>query len=189
MKEQNNNQIIRKDAKNCFVESLNDGFEIDRVHLFFASYDTNRPEGERYTNKVSIYISIGEMLELCRQLSCGELKYRMNQEKNAQTQQPLYQSLGGMSARKMKTQRKDGKSLSRVFKIAVGDRCDIRLIAMSGPGEENAQGLIVPKFGLKPENQVAVGMTFEGLSELLLLTKTHYEAWLTAKYLAIESSR
>ncbi len=182
------NQIIRKDAKNCFVESLNDGFEIDRVHLFFAAYDTNRPEGARYTNSVSIYLPIGEVLELCRQLSCGELKYRMNQEKSKQTQQPLYQSLGGTSARKMKTKRVDDKSLSRVFKITVGDRCDIRLIAMSGPGEENSQGLIVPKFGVKPENQVAVGMTFEALSEVLLLTKTHYEAWLATKYLRANDS-
>ena len=35
-----------------------------------------------------------------------------------------------------------------------------------GPGEENEKGLIVPRFGNKPENHVAVSMTFDSLSEL-----------------------
>jgi len=50
--------------------------------------------------------------------------------------------------------------------------------------EENEKGLIVPRFGNKPENHVAVSMTFDSLSELLLMTKTHYEAWLSAYYAA-----
>ena len=29
----NNNQITRKDAKNCFVESLNDSFSIGKIHF------------------------------------------------------------------------------------------------------------------------------------------------------------
>ena len=52
----------------------------------------------------------------------------------------------------------------------------------SGPGEQTKTGLIVPKFGNKPENHVAVSMTFETLSELMLLTKVHYMAWRTAWY-------
>lgn len=180
---QNNNQIIRKDAKGCFVESLNDAFEIGRIHFFFATYDVNKPEGQRQTNSVAIYLPIGEVLELCRQLNSGELKRRMKAEKEKQEKEPLYQSLGGTPAKKMKTPREDGKSLSRTFKITVGDRCDIRLIAASGPGEENKQGLIVPKFGDKPENLVIVSMTFEALSELLLVSEMHYKAWLTGMYL------
>lgn len=50
--------------------------------------------------------------------------------------------------------------------------------------ERNAKGLIVPRFGKKPENHVAVGMTWDALAELLLITKTHYEAWLAAWYLS-----
>ena len=180
---QNNNQIIRKDAKGCFVESLNDAFEIGRIHFFFATYDVNKPEGQRQTNSVAIYLPIGEVLELCRQLNSGELKRRMKAEKEKQEKEPLYQSLGGTSAKKMKKPREDGKSLSRTFKITIGDRCDIRLIAASGPGEENKQGLIVPKFGDKPENLVIVSMTFEAMSELLLVSEMHYKAWLTGVYL------
>ena len=39
----NQNQIIRKDARSCFVESLRDAFEIGKVHLAFATYDLTRP--------------------------------------------------------------------------------------------------------------------------------------------------
>ena len=46
----NNQQIIRKDAKGCFVEVLNDSFEIGRVHMFFATYDVNK----RYHTKKTI---------------------------------------------------------------------------------------------------------------------------------------
>ena len=46
----------------------------------------------------------------------------------------------------------------------------------------NATGLIVPKFGKSPENHVAVSMSFEALSELLLLTQAHFNAWLGAWY-------
>ena len=58
------------------------------------------------------------------------------------------------------------------------------LIADSGPGETDSRGLIVPKFGNKPENHVVVSMTFEVLSELLLITKAHYNAWLCAFYMS-----
>ena len=57
-----NNQIIRKDAKNCFVESLNGSFSIGKAHLGFASYDMNKPAGSRKTNRINIYISVEELL-------------------------------------------------------------------------------------------------------------------------------
>ena len=41
--ERNIHQIIRKDARNCFVETLSDFFEHGKVHFCFASYDMKRP--------------------------------------------------------------------------------------------------------------------------------------------------
>ena len=80
-----NNQIIRKDAKNCFIESLNDSFPIGKAHLGFASYDMSKPAGSRQTNRINIYISVEELLELCRKLSCGELKYMFQNKKRRPT--------------------------------------------------------------------------------------------------------
>ena len=80
-KERNAHQIVRKDGKGCFVESLNDAFSIGRCHLAFASYDLNRPAGERQTNLVQIYLDCGELLELCRKAESGELLLRLQDKK------------------------------------------------------------------------------------------------------------
>ena len=180
----NNNQITRKDAKNCFVESLNDSFDIGKIHFAFATYDVSKPAGQRQTNNIHIYINVDEFLELCRKLCCGELKYMMQTKKKANDNTPLFEHLGGTAAEilsKRNKSRSDGKSLSRTAKLIVGNK-DLLFIADSGPGETNAKGLIVPKFGNNPENHVAVSMTFDSFSELLLATKMHYGAWLAAKY-------
>ena len=50
--ERNASQIIRKDARNCFVESLSDAFGNGRAHFAFATYDMNKPAGQRQTNNI-----------------------------------------------------------------------------------------------------------------------------------------
>ncbi len=67
--------------------------------------------------------------------------------------------------------RTDGKSLSRTARLVCGSKTDFLFVADSGPGETNAKGLIVPRFGKNPENHVSVSMTFELFSELMLMTK------------------
>lgn len=181
----NQNQIIRKDARNCFVESLSDAFSIGRIHFAFATYDLSRPAGQRQTNNIHIYIAVDEFLELCRKLTCGELRYMIQNKKSSGDKTPLYQCLGGTSAEKLAKQgrsRGDGMSLSRTAQLLCGSKSDFLFVADSGPGQTNEKGLIVPKFGNKPENHVAISMTFETFSELLLLTKAHFEAWLSAWY-------
>ena len=125
-------------------------------------------------------------MELCRKLSCGELRYMMQTQKKNGDASPLYEHLGGTSAEKLNKigrARADGKSLSRTMQLLSGKKSDFLLVADSGPGETNATGLIVPKFGKNPENHVAVSMAFDAFSELLLLTQAHYNAWLTAWYM------
>lgn len=183
--DRNQFQIIRKDARNCFVESLNDSFSIGRIHLAFAAYDQSKPAGQRQTNNVHIYIAVDEFLELCRKLDCGELRYMLQSKKKNGDNTPLYQCLGGTSAEKLRAigrARPDGKSLSRVAQLIPANKADFLFVADSGPGETNEKGLIVPKFGNKPENHVAVMMSFESLSEMFLITRMHYQCWLTSWY-------
>lgn len=184
--ERNHQQIIRKDARNCFVESLSDSFDRGKAHLVFAAYDLNRPVGQRQTSCVHIYISIPELLELCRKLACGELRYIWQSKKKDGDNKPIQEWLGGTSAEKLRQYgkpRADGKSLSRVAKLLAGQKSDFLFVADSGPGEKDSKGLIIPRFGKNPENHVSVSMTWDALAELLLTTKTHYEAWLSAWYL------
>lgn len=185
--ERNKAQIIRVDARNCFVESKNDAFEIGKAHFEFATYDTQKPVGQRQTNNVHIYIDIPELLCLAQEALTGMLHSRARQLKSEKNTTPLYQSLGGTSAEKLKQygrSRPDGKSLSRTVKLLYSDKKDdfYLFIADSGPGDTDAKGLIVPRFGNTPENHVAVSMSWRSVNELLIMTKTHYEAWLSARY-------
>ena len=114
----NENQIIRKNARNCFVESLNDTFEIGRMHLVFASYDLNRPVGQRQTNNIHIYILSSEFMELCRKIEGGELRFLLQNKKKCGDKSPLYRCLGGTAAEKLQRMgrgRADGMSLSRTM--------------------------------------------------------------------------
>lgn len=184
--DRNQQQIIRKDARNCFIESLRDAFSFGRIHLVFATYDQSKPSGERQTNNVHIYIAADEFLELCRKLECGELRFLLQNKKKNNDKTPLYQCLGGTSAEKLKKigrSRKDGMSLSRTAQLLAGNKTDFLFVADSGPGQTNEKGLIVPKFGNKPENHVAVSMSFDTFGEFLLITKAHYTAWLSAWYI------
>lgn len=152
-----------------------------------SSCKIKKPAGNRQTNCVHIYISIPEWLELCRKLACGELRYLWQERRRAGDNKPVQEWLGGTSAEKLLQYgkaRPDGKSLSRVARLCTAQKFDFLFTASSGPGDKDSKGLIVPRFGKKPENHVAVGMTWDALAELLLITKTHYEAWLAAWYLS-----
>ena len=130
----NQHQIIRKDAKNCFVESLSDSFDKGKAHFAFATYDLNKPAGNRQTNCVHIYISIPELLELCRKLTCGELSYLWQTRRKAADSEPILKWLGGTSAEKLAQYgkpRPDGKSLSRVAQFLAGQKVDLKCDAMT----------------------------------------------------------
>ena len=183
----NRDQIIRKDARGCFVEVKNDCFHLDKLHLQFVAYDKSRPAGQRYTNNIHIYIDIPEFLVLTQEAATGSLHMRMQQYKKEGKSDPLYEHLGGTSAKRLAyfgKSRPDGMSLSRVVKLTVAQKSDYFLTADSGPGEENQTGLIVPRFGKSPEQHVSVILTWRQLNELLFTAEAHYRAWLAAKYSA-----
>ena len=115
----------------------------------------------------------------------------LKSKKEAGDKAPIKEWLGGTSAARLQQfnkARPDGMSLSRTAKVLCGSKTDFLLVADSGPGEENEKGLIVPRFGGKPENHVALSLTWDAMSELVLITKAHYEAWLCARYVVIASS-
>ena len=187
--QKNQDQILRKDARGCFVESLSDSFTFGKAHFAFASYDVSKPAGHRQTNSIHIYMDIAELMEIGRQLAGGEMRFLLQQKRKAGDRSPIRQWLGGTSAEKLRSSgrpRPDGKSLSRTAQLLCGSKTDFLLVAESGPGETNEKGLIVPRFGNKPENHVAISLSFDAFSELILVTEAHYRSWLTAWYLSKE---
>ena len=183
----NREQIIRKDAKGCFVEVKSDCFHLDKVHLQFVAYDKSRPVGQRYTNNIHIYIDVPEFLVLAQEAAYGSLHMRMKQYKAERKYEPLYERLGGTSAKRLQLPgkgRPDGKSLARVVRLTAAGQTDYFLTADSGPGEENETGLIIPRFGKKPEQHVSIALNWRQLNELLITTQANYTAWLAARYMA-----
>jgi hypothetical protein len=125
--ELNRFQIIRKDARNCFVESKNDRFDIGKVHLEFSRYDLSRPAGQRQTNHVHIYVDVPEFLHLAHEALSGALHMRAKQQRDNNDNTPLFQHLGGTSAERLAQYgraRADGKSLSRIVKLIPGQKVD-----------------------------------------------------------------
>jgi len=118
----NRHQIIRKDARGCFVETKSDCFNIGKVHLEFATYDARQPTGQRQTNHVHIYIDVPEFLHLAQEALSGALHMRARQQRENNDSKPLYEHLGGTSAERfaqLGKPRPDGKSLSRIVNITV----------------------------------------------------------------------
>ena len=183
----NRYQIIRKDARGCFVETKSDSFSFGKVHLEFSKYDASKPAGQRQTDHVHIYLDVPEFLHLAHEALTGALHMRAKSQSENSDQKPLFEHLGGTSAEKLKRyekSRQDGKSLSRIVKLIRGQKVDYLFVADSGPGETDAKGLIVPRFGKNPENHVSVGISWRNLNELFLMTQVHYAAWLAAQYQA-----
>lgn len=145
--ERNQYQITRKDARGCFVESLSDAFPIGKAHFAFATYDISRPAGQRQTNNIHIYIDLDEILELCRKLECGELRYLLQTKKKNNDKTPLYQCLGGTSAEKLAKAgrpRKDGKSLSRTAQLLVGSKPIFCLLPTVALERQTKRDLLFP---------------------------------------------
>jgi len=181
----NRYQIFRLDARNSFVETKNDKFIINKVHMEFSKYDMNQPVGHRQTDHIHIYIDVPEFLQLAHEALTGALHMRAKQQRESGVNKPLYEHMGGTSAERLAyygRSRPDRKSLSRIVKLIIGEKVDYLFVVDSGPGETDAKGLIVPRFGKSPENHVSVGMNWRSLNEMLLITMTHYQAWLAAQY-------
>ena len=144
----NQTQIFRHDARGCFVEAKCDRFHLDRVHLQFVAYDKNRPQGQRYTNNVNIYIPIPEFLVLYQEAASGVLHGRMQQYKTTGQQESLYEHMGGTPAStlaRLGKARPDGKSVSRVTK-------PLRLSVCGGqwPGRSERAGPYRPALWKEP---------------------------------------
>ena len=192
--EYQNTQIIRKDGKDCFLEVKSDAFGIGKMHFEFAAYDMSKPKGSRFTNHTHIYIDIPEFLQLSNEITSGRLHKRMMETKAVMNNKsagdadkknawlPLYSSMGGTPAERLREPRKDGMGVSRTIKITAGSKKDYLVTAESGPGEANEKGLIVPRYGNKPEHKVTVALTWRDLEQITLTATTHYTAWLSVKY-------
>lgn len=84
-------------------------------------------------------------MALAQEAASGTLHMRMQQYKQSGNKDPLYEHLGGTSAKhlnKYGRPRPDGKSLSRVVRLTVAAKSDcIRPVNVGSPTLSNSVGL------------------------------------------------
>lgn len=186
----NSNQIIRIDGKNCLLEVMTSAFEIGQVQINFATYNQSNAVGSRQTAMISFYIETAEFLALADDISIGRLaqKAKINKEKAAASKgytEAVYRSLGGVSAEKLKASgraREDGMALSRQMSIVPGDKVAYLLIAEQGKGESDAKGLIVPRYGNKPDARITIPVTEDAMKQLAAITKAYIQGFITNQF-------
>ena len=191
------NQIIRKDGKGCFVEALKGAFGIGKVQLKFVTYDSSKQSGDKFTNEIDIYIDFAafnriayDMLDsknLLKQIFADKAYAEQETARTGQkvwTKQTIIHQGGSSAATlaKQGKQRPDGKALARVLKIFAGDKLPLMFRAESGPGESDPKGLIVPKYGTKPEQFVQIGMSTDDIKEFFTEVRNAVSAYLCAQY-------
>lgn len=176
-------QIIRKDGKDCLMEVNTQAFSIGKVKLVFAKYDPNKPQGQRTTARIEIYLDFSTALEFSQSILDGRLSKLLVEANNKfkQTQKPWDKnvsiSMGGTAHPKNRT---DGKAESRTLSAQLGTNKPIALVASSGPGNVNDKGLIVPE---KPEHSVFITLSAEDIREVALMIKCNVEAYIQYEHL------
>lgn len=184
VRQKNFAQVIRIDGRNCFVEALDTAFGIEKVQLNFVSYDDKT---NKQTAIIPFYMDFAEWLALESDVLSGRLAKlaEVEKAKGAKFPQPIFVKQGGVSATNLKKrgqEREDGMSLSRQLKIIPGSKRPFMVQGEQGKGEENEQGLIVSRYGGKPDERVMVPMGGDELKQLVLMVGSKIRAYMAAQY-------
>lgn len=184
----NREQVVRIDGKNCFVEVLDSAFAIEKVQLNFISYDEKT---NKQIAKIPFYLDFAEFLVLKNDVLNGRMSKLGDEERKKGNKFPsaIYLQQGGVSATKLKQrgqERPDGASLSRVLKLIPGNRKPFMFQCEQGKGEENDKGLIVSRFGTKPESRVMVPLENNDIKKIVLMVSARIEAYMSAQYVYFE---
>lgn len=194
-----NNQIIRIDGRDSFVEVTNNLFHYNKVTLRFIKYNDKAEKGNKFIHDISVFLEFQEFLTLKNDIISGRMTGLAKTAKEAATKAgytyPLhiYQKLGGKKNEKLNDADKAqfnkfglslNDSLSRQFKISPGLKDDYPFVLSAewGAGSLTDKGLITPKG--KTCETVRVPMSGDSIKELVLLVEKHIEAYITAQYIS-----
>ena len=183
-KEVNIHQIIRFDGRNVFMEVMDSAFEIGKVMMNFKEYDLSKPQGQRFTKEVTIYMDIHEFERLAH-----DIKFRFIDRiaHNARQQQKaggykfckeIYTDMGGTtreSLAKRNQSRDDNKDESRLFKITPGDKMPWILSSEKGAGKRLETGLIAPDG--KPDMIIRVPLSDNDFRKFAIVVDNEIQAW------------
>lgn len=188
------NQIIRFDGRDCFMEVMDSAFEIGKVMMNFIQYDMSKPQGERYTNKITIYMDIHEFETLAYSIKMGILDRAAYQARENQRAggykycKEVYLDFGGTTREalaKRDESREDNKDESRQFKIIPGEEKPWILSAEKGAGKRLNTGLISPD-GM-PDTRINVPLEEKYFRKFAVVVDNEIQAWKIAQRVMRES--
>lgn len=185
-------QVQKFDAASTFVEVMIDSLSIDKVCINFVSYNKSGAVGDRMSGSIHFYLSVSEAWALGQRIINGRLararKVSVDKAAAEGSKYPadIYSRMGGTPAARAK--RKDGKALSRTFKIAPGTKYPWVLSAECGPGTPGPNGLlIVPDYGYgkpvsKAEMTIRVPMSDDSMDQFACALDTCKQVWAAARF-------
>lgn len=195
-KEVNMHQIIRFDGRNVFMEVMDSAFEIGKVMMNFKEYDLSKPQGQRFTKEVTIYMDIHEFERLAHDIKfrfIDRLAHNARQQQKAggyRFCKEIYTDMGGTTkealARRNQS-REDNKDESRVFKITPGDKMPWILSAEKGAGKRLETGLIAPDG--KPDEVIRVPLSDDDFRKFAIVIDNEIQAWKVYNRMLIEREK
>lgn len=188
-------QIFRADGKNCFIEVINNAFEIGKVQINSIQYDP--ANGNKQSASIPCYMNVDTFEVLVQDFLSGRIPALAKKEKEKtieakkQYANHIFEDMGGIPSAKLSKERKDkfnfdipeGMAISRIFRItpSLKDNYPWVLSGQIGLGKENASGLIVPQGA--PKEIVRVPMTDESMKKMLLTVKRELYGFTAAQYM------
>lgn len=189
----NENQIIRIDGRNCFLEVTKGGFnlkksnDIGKVHLSVNAYDA---ETKKMVTSILLYVDFDHWMELSDLFDTGEYLNLMQHSRERQIQGKYsYPSEFWIDNGRM---IEDGNVYARMMKLSVGSKKDKndhylpieeQPIIVRGeitPGELSETGLVMPKRGAKPIKYTQVPVPQSQFKAMLKLVNMQIQAYYTA---------
>ena len=189
-------QILKISGKKQFFEVMSNCLSIDKIYINFEDYDETKPAGQKKQQQVQIYLDVLEAYVISKDIFSGNMaalgkkSLKVAKDGGYTYAREVYQKLGGVSATKLAQKgasRADKKSISRSFKITPGNKLPWVLSAETGPGEEDANGLIVPKYK-KPEQIIRVALTNEQLKIFASTLELMANAWMNMRISALSGT-
>lgn len=179
-KEKNNpNQFIRKDGYDSFVEVLAPTPEFNKVTVQIVKYN-------KQTNKMvdsnSFFFTIPTFLMICKKIETRELLW-MNEnakkkalaEPNANPERLLFRQSGTIT---------ESGVVARTFFFSPATKSKSANIMMNiekGVGVKQESGLISMNYKAGGVTRLMVGLTYEDLLEIALISQMRLQAYITAR--------
>lgn len=169
----NANQIYKKNGNGVFLEVLAPEPDFQKITIKISKYNVNNDKGNRIEKTYSYFLSLPEILGLCRYVNNGSIKRMSDKIKKDNSNQVIWSKQGGSPASKGNPPR------CRILSIIPATRsryADVIFKIEEGEARVTKEGLFAPAGRL---DALSVGITFDELYGMCEYIKVRIQAFAT----------